>query len=94
VFVCWQHQVGAAARAGVVATVDVVIPKGVTSLQPTETSFFQALNISTKITKGNIEILSDVDLIKKGRKVMPGEAALLQKLGVKPFTYGLEILAV
>jgi len=72
----------------------VTIPKGVTSLQPTETSFFQALNISTKITKGNIEILSDVDLIKKGRKVMPGEAALLQKLGVKPFTYGLEILAV
>jgi large subunit ribosomal protein LP0 len=89
-----ENFVGAAARAGVVATVDVTIPKGVTSLQPTETSFFQALNISTKITKGNIEILSDVDLIKKGRKVMPGEAALLQKLGVKPFTYGLEILAV
>jgi large subunit ribosomal protein LP0 len=86
--------VGAAARAGVIAPIDVSIPKGVTSLQPTETSFFQALNISTKITKGSIEILADVDLIHAGRKVMPGEAALLQKLGIKPFTYGLDIVAV
>jgi len=89
-----KNCVGASARAGVVAPIDVSIPKGVTSLQPTETSFFQALNISTKITKGNIEILNDVDIIKKGRKVMPGEAALLQKLGVKPFTYGLLIMSV
>jgi len=89
-----DHFVGAAARAGVIAPIAVTIPKGVTSLQPTETSFFQALNISTKITKGAIEILNDVDLLKKGNKVQPGEAALLQKLGVKPFTYGLEILAV
>jgi large subunit ribosomal protein LP0 len=86
--------VGAAAKAGVVAPVDVNIEKGVTPLQPTETNFFQALNISTKITKGAIEILNDVELIKAGNKVMPGEAALLMKLGVKPFTYGLEILKV
>jgi large subunit ribosomal protein LP0 len=89
-----KNSVGASARAGVVAPIDVTIPKGVTALQPTETSFFQALNISTKITKGNIEILNDVDIIHKGRKVMPGEAALLQKLGVKPFTYGLQIMSV
>jgi large subunit ribosomal protein LP0 len=89
-----KNCVGASARAGVVAPIDVTIPKGVTALQPTETSFFQALNISTKITKGNIEILSDVEIIKAGRKVMPGEAALLQKLGVKPFTYGLTIMSV
>lgn len=86
--------IGASARAGVVAPVDVKIPAGVTSLQPTETNFFQALNINTKITKGSIEILQDVDLIKAGRKVLPGEAALLQKLGIKPFTYGLEVESV
>jgi len=89
-----KNSVGASARAGVVAPIDVTIPKGVTNLQPTETSFFQALNISTKITKGNIEILSDVEIIKAGRKVNPGEAALLQKLQVKPFTYGLQIMSV
>lgn len=86
--------VGAAARAGVVAPISVTIPKGVTSLQPTETSFFQALNISTKITKGTIEILNDVEIVRKGLKVQPGEAVLLQKMGIKPFTYGLEIIVV
>jgi len=89
-----SHFVGAAARPGVLAPISVTIPKGVTSLQPTETSFFQALNIATKITKGAIELLNDVELIRKGVRVQPGESALLQKLGVKPFTYGLEILAV
>jgi large subunit ribosomal protein LP0 len=84
--------VGAAARTGVVAPIHVHVPAGVTSLQPTETSFFQALNISTKVTKGSLEILSDVHLIQKGTRVKPGAAALLQKLGVRPFTYGLEIL--
>jgi large subunit ribosomal protein LP0 len=89
-----DNYIGAAARAGVLAPIDVKIPAGVTSLQPTETSFFQAINIATKITKGAIEILQDVELIRKGRKVMPGEAALLQKMGIKPFTYGIEILLV
>jgi len=83
--------VGAAARAGVVAPIAVHIPAGITNLQPTETSFFQALNISTKVTKGSLEILSDVHLVPKGTKVKPGAAALLQKLGIRPFTYGLEI---
>jgi large subunit ribosomal protein LP0 len=84
--------VGAAARNGVVAPIHVHVPAGITNLQPTETSFFQALNISTKVTKGSLEILSDVHLIQKGTRVKPGAAALLQKLGVRPFTYGLEIL--
>lgn len=83
--------VGAAARPGVVAPIHVHIPAGVTNLQPTETSFFQALNISTKVTKGTLEILNDVHLIHKGTRVKPGASALLQKLGVRPFTYGLEI---
>lgn len=89
-----ENFIGASARPGVVAPIDVSIPAGPTSLQPTETSFFQALNISTKITKGAIEILADVDLITKGKKVSPGASALLMKMGIKPFTYGLEIEAV
>jgi hypothetical protein len=54
----------------------------------------QALAIATKINKGTIEIVSDVHLIKAGDKVGASEAALLGKLGVKPFKYGLEILKV
>lgn len=62
-----------------------------TGLEPTQTSFFQTLNIPTKITKGAIELLQDVDLISVGDKVTASQAALLQKLNIRPFTYGLEI---
>ncbi|KAL1544751.1 60S acidic ribosomal protein P0-like [Salvia divinorum] len=44
------------------------------------TSFFQVLNIPTKINKGTVEIITPVELIKKGDKVGSSEAALLAKL--------------
>ena len=47
----------APARAGAVAPLDVKIPAQATTLGPEKTSFFQALQIPTKITKGTIEIL-------------------------------------
>ena len=37
--------------------VDVTIPAQVTNLGPEKTSFFQALQIPTKITRGTIEII-------------------------------------
>jgi len=89
-----RYKVGAAARVGAVAPNDVTIPAGPTSLDPSNTSFFQALAIATKITKGSIEIVADVNLIKAGDKVGASQAALLGKLGVRPFKYGLEILQV
>jgi len=84
----------AAAKAGVIAPTDCTIPKGPTGLDPAQTSFFQALNIATKINKGSIEIINDCKVITQGAKVGSSEAALLAKLGVKPFMYGLNMLHV
>jgi len=81
-----------AAKAGAMAQTDVVIEKGVTPLDPAQTSFLQALNIGTKITKGQIEIINDVPLFSKGDKINAGQAALLQKLDIMPFAYGLEVV--
>merc|ERR1719408_869415 len=81
----------AAAKAGVIAPADCTIPKGPTGLDPAQTSFFQALNIATKINKGSIEIINDCQVIKTGQKVGSSEAALLAKMGVKPFKYGLVV---
>jgi len=81
----------AAAKAGVIAPCSCTIPKGPTGLDPAQTSFFQALNIATKINKGSIEIINDTTVIKEGNKVGSSEAALLAKLNVKPFSYGLNI---
>lgn len=51
------QKVAAPAKAGVIAPLDVVLPGQNTGLGPEKTSFFQALAIPTKITKGTIEIL-------------------------------------
>ncbi|RZC90776.1 hypothetical protein C5167_028602 [Papaver somniferum] len=89
-----KYKVGAPARVGLVAPIDVIVPPGNTGLDPSQTSFFQVLNIPTKINKGTVEITIPVELIKKGDKVGSSEAALLSKLGIRPFSYGLVVLSV
>merc|ERR1711998_452363 len=89
-----ENKKPSAAKAGAQAQCDVTIEKGVTALEPSMTSFLQALNISSKITKGSIEIVSDVELLKTGQKIDASQAALLQKLDITPFAYGLIPIAV
>jgi large subunit ribosomal protein LP0 len=89
-----ENRVPAQAKVGGIAPVDVTIPAGPTSLDPGQTSFFQALNISTKLSRGEIEILSPYTVVKAGEAVNASVAALLQKLKITPFTYGLEIKCV
>jgi len=89
-----QNKVAAPAKAGATAPCDVVLPAQVTSLGPEKTSFFQALQITTKITRGTIEIINDINLIKVGDKVGASEATLLNMLGISPFSYGLTVKQV
>merc|ERR1711942_84260 len=65
-----------------------------TGLGPEKTSFFQALQIPTKISRGTIEIVNDVQLLKEGDKVGASEATLLNMLNISPFTYGLQVQQV
>jgi len=86
-----ENKVAAPARAGALAPIDVKIPAQATTLGPEKTSFFQALQIPTKITRGCIEILNEVWLIKEGEKVGSSESTLLNMLKISPFSYGLTI---
>jgi len=88
------NKVKAPAKAGALAPLDVQVPAQNTGLGPEKTSFFQALNIPTKITKGTIEITNNVNLITAGDKVGMSEATLLNMLGISPFTYGLVVTKV
>jgi len=81
----------APARVGQVAPDAVTIPAGPTGLDPSQISFFHALSISTKIMKGQIEITKEVQVCQKGDKITNSQAVLLQKLNIKPFSYGMEI---
>ncbi|MBM0273889.1 50S ribosomal protein L10, partial [Streptococcus suis] len=84
----------APARAGAIAPCPVTIPIQNTGLGPEKTSFFQALQIPTKISRGTIEIVNDVQLMKEGDKVGASEATLLNMLNISPFTYGLVVQQV
>ncbi|XP_071439906.1 large ribosomal subunit protein uL10 [Hetaerina americana] len=84
-----ENKVRAPARAGAIAPCPVIIPAQNTGLGPEKTSFFQALSIPTKISKGTIEIINDVHILKEGDKVGPSEATLLNMLNISPFSYGL-----
>lgn len=84
----------APAKAGALAPIDVRLPAQNTGMGPEKTSFFQALNIPTKIARGTIEIINDVHLIKQGEKVGASESTLLNMLKISPFTYGLVVQQV
>lgn len=85
------NKVGAPARQGAISPVRVVVPGGNTGQEPTKTSFFQALNIPTKITRGTVEIIADHLLLEPGQKVGNSEAVLLQMMNILPFSYGLKV---
>lgn len=56
----------APAKVGAVAPIEVWIRAGSTGLDPKQTSFFQQLNIQTKIVKTQIEIVADKKIISAG----------------------------
>lgn len=91
-----KHTVQAPARVGAIwqENEPCQVPAGNTGLGPESTTFFQVLNIATKITKGCVEIINDVNVLKVGDRVGSSEAALLSKLKIMPFKYGLEALQI
>lgn len=88
------NKVPTEARVGAKSPIDFSIPAGPTSLDPSQINFFHALNISTKIVKGQIEITKDFRVCTIGKNVKASEAALLKKLSLKPFAYGMKISGV
>jgi large subunit ribosomal protein LP0 len=89
-----NFKVMSAAKAGQVSLVDWRIPAGPTGMDPSQTNFFQALNIGTKIVKGQIELVSEYQILKVGEKVSASQQVLLGKLGIKPFEYGMVVQQV
>jgi len=83
-----------AAKAGMIAPAEVTIPAGPTGLDPKQTSFFQTLQIQTKIVKAQIDIVTEKQVIWVGDKIGATEAALLDKLKIYPFEYKMHVKKV
>ena len=81
----------AVAKPGDISQCEVIVPPGPTGMDPSQISFFHALQITTKINKGMIEIQKEVQVLVPGQKVGASEADLLAKMNILPFSYGMEI---
>lgn len=73
---------------------NVFVPVGPTGLDPKQTSFFQTLEIQTKIVKGQIDIVKEKQVVFMDTKVDSTQATLLDKLKIYPFEYKMKITKI
>jgi large subunit ribosomal protein L10 len=84
----------AKAKPGQVATEDIEIKAGPTSLMPgPDISALSAVGLTPKVEGGKIAILKDKVLVKKGSTISGNIAAILAKLEVVPFEVGIDPVA-
>lgn len=82
------------AKVGQEAPIDVEVEEGPTDLVPGPAiSEFGALGIPIQITGGKIHIKESKVIVKKGDKISAPAEAMMNKLGIKPFTIGFEPIA-
>ncbi len=87
-----KNKVDLPARAGDIATNDVILPAGNTGMPPGPVlSEFKELRVPTKIDAGNIVVTQDTPVVKTGEKISPKLAGLLSKLNLKPIKAGLSL---
>jgi len=83
------------AKAGDIAMNDIVISAGNTGLSPGPLiSKFGALGVRTRIESGNIWVVQDTVVCKKGEVICEDLADLLQRMGIRAAEMGLKIKAV
>mmetsp|Transcript_60968 Transcript_60968/g.54966 ORF Transcript_60968/g.54966 Transcript_60968/m.54966 type:complete len:355 (-) Transcript_60968:161-1225(-) len=83
-----------AAKYNSIAPCDVWIPIGPTSMEPTKTQIFQNMDISTRINKGQIDVIAPKKIISIGEKVNASSASLLSQLNIKPFEYSIDVKSI
>jgi len=94
VLILQKSRVKATARAGDIASEDVIVPAGNTGLPPGPIiSQFGSVGIPTRIESGGVWINRDTLVAKKGEAITARLANVLSKLGVKPVEIGLTLKA-
>ncbi len=89
-----RSRVKAFAKAGDVATYDVIAPAGNTGLPPGPIiSQLHAVGLSTKVESGSVWIVKEKVLVKKEEVISEQLASVLSKLGLKAIEVGLSLKA-
>lgn len=84
----------APARAGSIATADIVVPKGDTSFLPGPVlGELQKIGIPAKIEKGKIVITEDKTIVAEGEEITRDVASMLTRLEIYPMEVGIDLKA-
>ncbi len=90
-----QNKSKAAAKPGMIAEHDLVIPAGETNLAPGPVlTELKAAKIDARIQGTKVIIGKDCTIVKKGETVSDNAAKILAKLGMEPFEIGLRASAL
>ncbi len=89
-----KSKVRVPAKAGDLATNEIMIPAGNTGLPPGPViSEFGEIKVPTRIEGGSIWVAKDTVVARKGDLISPKMASVLSKLGLKPMEAGLSLIA-
>lgn len=89
-----KSKVKTTARAGDIASEDVIVPAGNTGFPPGPViSQLTAVGLPTRIQSGSVWITRDTKTTKKGETIDASLAGILSKLGIKPVEAGLSMKA-
>lgn len=87
-----KSKVNLPARAGDIATDDIIVPAGNTGIPPGPVlSEFKEANVATRIESGSIYVAKDSIVAHPGGVISPKLAGLLSRLNLKPIKAGLSI---
>ncbi|MEM1989949.1 MAG: 50S ribosomal protein L10 [Candidatus Bathyarchaeia archaeon] len=90
-----RSKVKVPAKAGDIATDDIIVPAGNTGLPPGPIiSQLNAVGIPTRIESGSVWVSKDTVVARKGEVINESLAAALSKLGIKPIELGISLKAV
>jgi len=85
----------APAKGGEIAPEDIVVKKGDTPFKPGPiVGELQKVGIPAAIREGKVVIEKDVVLVKKGERISPDIAKVLNRLDIKPIEIGLKVYAL
>lgn len=87
-----KTKVNLPARAGDIATSDIIVPSGSTGIPPGPVlSEFKEAGVQTRIEAGSIFVSRDSVVAHTGDVISPKLAGLLSRLNIKPIKAGLSI---
>jgi large subunit ribosomal protein L10 len=89
-----ESKTEAPAKAGNIASLDIVVPKGDTAFKPGPMlGELQKIGIQAKIDKGKIVINKDKTVVVAGEEISKNIASILSRLEIYPMEVGIDLKA-